>query len=61
MGIIKLGIPVGGIVVPLMISLVVQAASFKTSLVLLPIIGVVGFILALTNRKQLAIDPSEDV
>ena len=56
MGIIKLGIPVGGIIVPLMISLFVQAASFKAALVLLPAIGVAGFILALTNRKQLAID-----
>ena len=55
MGIIKLGIPAGGIVVPLMLSLLVQATSFKTSLVLFPIIGVAGFILAFSNRKQLEI------
>lgn len=55
MGIIKLGIPVGGVVVPLMLSLFVQAASFKASLVLFPTIGIAGFILALTHRKQLAI------
>lgn len=55
MGIIKLGIPAGGIVVPLMLSLLVQATSFKTSLVLFPIIGIAGFILALSHRKQLAI------
>ena len=55
MGIIKLGIPVGGIVVPLMFSLFVQAASFKAALVLFPAIGITGFILALTHRKQLAI------
>ena len=55
MGIIKLGIPVGGIVVPLMLSLLVQATSFKTALVLFPLIGVVGFMLALSHRKQLAI------
>ena len=55
MGIIKLGIPVGGIVVPLMFSLFVQAASFKVALVLFPVIGITGFILALTHRKQLAI------
>jgi fucose permease len=55
MGIIKLGIPAGGVVVPLMLSLFVQAASFKASLVLLPAIGIAGFLLALTHRKQLAI------
>ena len=55
MGIIKLGIPVGGIVVPLMLSLLVQLTSFKTALVLFPLIGVVGFMLALSHRKQLAI------
>jgi MFS family permease len=60
MGIIKLGIPVGGIVVPLMLSLFVQAASFKASLVLFPAIGIAGFILALTHRKQLAIVSRSD-
>jgi len=60
MGIIKLGIPVGGIVVPLMLSLFVQAASFEASLVLFPAIGIAGFILALTHRKQLAIVSRSD-
>jgi hypothetical protein len=55
MGIIKLGIPAGGIVVPLMLSLLVQATSFKASLVLFPLIGAVGFLLAFLHRKQLAI------
>jgi len=53
MGIIKLGIPAGGIVVPLMLSLLVQATSFKAALVLFPAIGVAGFILALIHRNQL--------
>jgi fucose permease len=57
MGLIKLGIPVGGIVVPLLLSLLVQATSFKTSLVLFPIIGITGFMLALFHRKQLEIVP----
>ena len=60
LGIIKLGIPVGGIVVPLMFSLFVQAASFKAALVLFPAIGITGFILALTHRKQLAIVSRSD-
>ena len=60
MGIIKLGIPVGGIAAPLMFSLCVQAASFKAALVLFPAIGIAGFILALTHRKQLAIVSRSD-
>ena len=53
MGIIKLGIPAGGIIVPLMLSLLVQATSFKAALVLFPAIGVAGFILGLIHRNQL--------
>ncbi|MBT8365081.1 MAG: MFS transporter [Deltaproteobacteria bacterium] len=60
MGIIKLGIPVGGIVVPLMLSLLVQATSFKVSLVLFPVIGVLGIMLALSHRKQLALVSQSD-
>jgi len=56
MGIIKLGIPAGGIVVPLILSLLVQATSFKAALILFPLIGVVGFVLALSHRKQLTVD-----
>jgi len=55
MGIIKLGIPAGGIVVPLLLSLLVQATSFEVSLILFPIIGITGFLLALSYRKQLSI------
>jgi MFS family permease len=60
MGIIKLGIPAGGIVVPLLLSLLVQATSFQAALVLFPVIGVAGFMLALTHRGQLAIVSKSD-
>ena len=60
MGIIKLGIPAGGIVVPLLLSLLVQATSFKAALVLFPVIGVAGFMLALSYRKQLVIVSKSD-
>jgi fucose permease len=53
MGIIKLGIPAGGIVVPLLLSLLVQATSFQAALVLFPVIGIAGFMLALSHRNQL--------
>jgi fucose permease len=55
MGIIKLGIPAGGIVVPFMLSLLVRATSFEAALMLFPAIGITGFMLALSSRKQLAI------
>jgi fucose permease len=57
MGVIKLGIPVGGIVVPFLLSVLTQAVSFRVSLLLLPVIGIIGFILALSNRELLAIAP----
>ncbi|CAB1084580.1 hypothetical protein D1AOALGA4SA_12094 [Olavius algarvensis Delta 1 endosymbiont] len=55
MGIVKLGIPAGGIVVPLLLSLLVQATSFKTALALFPLVGLVGFFLALSQRKHLSL------
>jgi fucose permease len=60
MGIIKLGIPAGGIVVPLLLSMLVQATSFKAALVLFPVIGVAGFMLALSHRNQLTIVSKSD-
>jgi len=60
MGIIKLGIPAGGIVVPLLLSLLVQTTSFKASLVLFPVIGVAGFMLAFLHKEQLAIVVESD-
>ena len=53
MGIIKLGIPAGGIAVPFMLSVLVQATSFEAALFLFPAFGIFGFILALFSRKRL--------
>ena len=50
----------GGIVVPFMLSETVQATSSKAALVLFPIIGVIGFMLALSSRKQLTIVSQSD-
>lgn len=55
MGIIKLGIPAGGIVVPFLFSMIVQTQSFKAALILLPAIGMIGFLSALHSRRQLEI------
>ena len=53
MGIIKLGIPAGGIVVPFLLSMIVQTQSFEAALILLPAIGMIGFLSALYSRRQL--------
>jgi fucose permease len=55
MGIIKLGIPAGGIVVPFIFSVLVQTQSFKAALILLPALGIIGFVTALYSRKQLEV------
>ncbi|MGD9262337.1 MAG: MFS transporter, partial [Desulfobacterales bacterium] len=60
MGIIKLGIPAGGIVVPFMLSVLVKATSFEAALILFPAIGIAGFTLALSSRKHLAIVSRSD-
>jgi fucose permease len=55
MGVIKLGIPAGGVIVPFMLSVLVQVKSFKIALLLLPAIGFIGFMLAVCSRKQLEV------
>jgi len=53
LGIVKLGIPAGGILVPLLISLVSRYSSFEASLAMLPLTGACGLFLILANRKEL--------
>ena len=61
-GVVKLGIPAGGILVPLLISVIAIAGSFRVSLVVFPLIGGIGGLLAYSNRKILAIqaEPKEN-
>jgi MFS family permease len=54
MGVIKLGIPMGGIVVPFMLSVLVRTTSFRTALVLFPLIAAVGSLIALSSRSQMS-------
>jgi predicted MFS family arabinose efflux permease len=51
MGVIKLAIPVGGIVVPVIISLLSRFASFGAALGLLPVLGVVSCVVLATVGK----------
>jgi fucose permease len=53
MGIIKLSIPVGGIIFPLLLSLLATTVSFRGSLILLPLAGTAGFLIMLFGRKKL--------
>lgn len=56
LGILKLGIPVGGIVIPFLISVLAEAVSFQVSLILFPLFAVIGFLLVYANRTLLKIE-----
>jgi FHS family glucose/mannose:H+ symporter-like MFS transporter len=53
LGIIKLALPLGGILLPLTISFLSRHASLQVSLWLFPAIGFVGFLILFLNRKIL--------
>ena len=55
LGILKLGIPVGGIVLPFLISVLAGAVSFQAALVLFPLFALIGFGLVYANRSLLQI------
>jgi predicted MFS family arabinose efflux permease len=52
LGIIKLGLPIGGIAIPLMLSILSRYYSFKISLLLFPIIALVTFIVLFLCRTE---------
>ncbi len=56
LGVLKLGIPAGGIVVPFLMSILAGVVSFQASLALLPFVMLLGLILAYTNKADLEID-----
>ncbi len=53
LGIVKLGVPAGGIFIPLLISLLSRYSSFEVSLAILPLTAACGFSIILANRKEL--------
>lgn len=53
MGIVKVALPSGGIVIPLAISLVSEVASFQAATLLFPSIAMVGLIAFLVSRKEI--------
>ncbi len=58
MGVVKLGIPAGGILVPLFLSMLSRYASFEVALLLFPAIGLCGFGLLLVSRKAFQPSPT---
>ena len=52
LGIIKLALPIGGILLPLALSLVTRHASLETSLWMFPAISLMGFLILFLNRKR---------
>lgn len=52
LGIIKIAIPIGGILIPFLISVLSKYASFKTSLLLFPLISGTGFLIMFINVKK---------
>ena len=53
LGIIKMGIPIGGIVIPLILSVISRYISFRASLLLFPFFALVSFTTILINRKKI--------
>jgi fucose permease len=53
LGIVKLGIPLGGIVIPLVLSIVSRWASFGLALGIFPLLGAGGLILLLANTRMI--------
>ncbi|HUT64863.1 MAG TPA: MFS transporter [Spirochaetota bacterium] len=52
LGIIKMGIPFGGIFIPIILAMISRYYSFRLSLLVFPFFSFVSFIILLTNRNK---------
>jgi len=52
LGLIKMGIPFGGIIIPLILAMISRYYSFRLSLLVFPFFSFVSFIVLLTNRNK---------
>jgi predicted MFS family arabinose efflux permease len=52
LGIIKFAIPIGGTLIPFLLSLLVKFTSFRTSLVIFPVAGLAGLLMVGLNRRN---------
>jgi MFS family permease len=53
LGIVKIAIPTGGIVFPLLLSLVSRFVSFHVSLVMFPVVSLVGLAIMIIGRRDI--------
>jgi MFS family permease len=54
MGVVKVAIPAGGIVVPFVISIVSEATSFQISLAIFPVVAIVGLVAYLVSARDIS-------
>ena len=54
LGIVKLGIPLGGILIPFVISVIARYSSFRLSLLVFPALSLAGCLLLAASRKLIA-------
>ncbi len=55
MGIVKLGVPLGGIILPFIMAAIARGGSFPLSLIIFPAAGALGFLTALLGKPVLQI------
>ena len=59
LGIVKLGVPIGGIVIPFALSMATRAWSFQLSLGIFPVLAAAGLILLLVSGRIIRLRPGE--
>jgi MFS family permease len=59
LGILKLGVPLGGVLIPFLLSLIARYSSFRLSLALFPALALAGCLLLAAGRKRIGSRLSE--
>ncbi len=54
MGVIKVALPLGGIVVPFLLSVIADTVSFKTSLVIFPVMSAIGLVVFGISARRIS-------
>ena len=53
LGIVKLAVPIGGIVIPLIVSILTREASFQVALGIFPALAAAGFVVLSTTSRRI--------
>jgi len=59
LGILKLGVPLGGVLIPFLLSVIARYSSFRLSLALFPALALAGCLLLAAGRKRIGLRLSE--